>query len=84
MYMQTQVDNEKREVRLHVYTLHETLLIDRVIWNQVVCLYKLIPGRAESSYGTRMSTLNMPFGSLLSSNERQSLAQMSLISLVSR
>lgn len=33
MHMQTQVDDDKREV---------------------ICLYKLIEGRAESSYGTRM------------------------------
>jgi hypothetical protein len=39
MHMQTQVDDEKREV---------------------ICLYKLIEGRAESSYGTRKSNRAFP------------------------
>lgn len=54
MHMQTHVDEEKREV---CRARHGYIGLDSNVGAglQVLPLYKLIPGRAESSYGTRES-----------------------------
>ena len=49
--MQTQVDDELMEVR------HSLLPFNRLADIKVVFLYKLIPGVAESSHGTRKSSV---------------------------
>ncbi len=59
MHMKTQVDDERREVSpcLLRFDLSQEPGLMRLFVLQVICLYKLIAGKAKSSYGTRESRL---------------------------